>query len=180
MGIYAFEGIGVILPLENQMQTPQDLRGWNGVLNTSMIFVTCLYYAVGFFGYLQYGDDVEGSVTLNLPVEESLAQVIIVMFSIAIFFTYAIQFYVPLEILVPFAQAKARQFNVVDKDVTVDFVLRYILILITFIFAAIIPRLDLFISLVGALSSSALALLAPRSSTPCCFGMSTGEGEGAT
>ena len=53
------------------MQTPQDLRGWNGVLNTSMIFVTCLYYAVGFFGYLQYGDDVEGSVTLNLPVEES-------------------------------------------------------------------------------------------------------------
>ena len=69
--IYAFEGIGVILPLENQMQTPQDLRGWNGVLNTSMIFVTCLYYAVGFFGYLQYGDDVEGSVTLNLPVEES-------------------------------------------------------------------------------------------------------------
>ena len=53
------------------------------------------------------------------------------MFSFAIFFTYAIQFYVPLEILVPFAQAKARQFNVVDKDVTVDFVLRYILILIT-------------------------------------------------
>lgn len=68
---------------------------------------------------------------LNDELSFRLAQVIIVMFSIAIFFTYAIQFYVPLEILVPFAQAKARQFNVVDKDVTVDFVLRYILILIT-------------------------------------------------
>ena len=69
--IYAFEGIGVILPLENQMESPQNLRGWNGVLNTSMIIVTCLYFAVGFFGYVQYGDDVLGSVTLNLPVEES-------------------------------------------------------------------------------------------------------------
>ena len=52
------------------------------------------------------------------------------MFAIAIFFTYAIQFYVPLEILVPIAQAKARQFHM-DRDVTVDFVLRYFLILIT-------------------------------------------------
>ena len=69
--IYAFEGIGVILPLENQMATPQDLPGWNGVLNTSMIIVTCLYFAVGFFGYVQYGEGVLGSVTLNLPVEET-------------------------------------------------------------------------------------------------------------
>ena len=68
--IYAFEGIGVILPLENQMKTPRDMRGWNGVLNTSMTIVTCLYIAVGFFGYLKYGDAVQGSITLNLPVEE--------------------------------------------------------------------------------------------------------------
>jgi proton-coupled amino acid transporter len=68
--IYAFEGIGVVLPLENQMRTPRELRGWNGVLNTSMIIVACLYIAVGFFGYLKYGDLVLGSITLNLPVNE--------------------------------------------------------------------------------------------------------------
>lgn len=158
--IYAFEGIGVILPLENQMATPQDLPGWNGVLNTSMIIVTCLYFAVGFFGYVQYGEAVLGSVTLNLPVEETLAQTIIVMFAIAIFFTYAIQFYVPLEILVPIVQDKVRQY-IEGRDGFVDLALRYFLILITFAFAALIPRLDIFISLVGALSSSTLALLAP-------------------
>ena len=27
-----------------------NLSGWNGVLNTSMILVSCLYIAVGFFG----------------------------------------------------------------------------------------------------------------------------------
>ena len=68
--IYAFEGIGVVLPLENQMKTPRDMRGWNGVLNTSMTIVTCLYIAVGFFGYLKYGEDVQGSITLNLPVDQ--------------------------------------------------------------------------------------------------------------
>ena len=68
--IYAFEGIGVVLPIENQMKHKHELRGLNGVLNTSMVIVTCLYIAVAFFGYLKYGDDVKGSITLNLPVEQ--------------------------------------------------------------------------------------------------------------
>lgn len=52
------------------MKNPHDFRGWNGVLNTSMIIVGCLYTAVGFFGYLKYGDGVKGSVTLDLPSGE--------------------------------------------------------------------------------------------------------------
>lgn len=55
-----------VLPLENNMKTPQDFGGWNGVLNTGMVIVTCLYTAVGFFGYLKYGENVKGSITLNL------------------------------------------------------------------------------------------------------------------
>ena len=40
-------------------------QGWNGVLNTSMVMVSCLYIAVGFFGYLKYGE-----VKFSLYVEE--------------------------------------------------------------------------------------------------------------
>lgn len=64
--IFAFEGIGVVLPLENNMQRPQDFGGLSGVLNTGMVIVASLYTAVGFFGYLKYGEDVKGSITLNL------------------------------------------------------------------------------------------------------------------
>ena len=60
----------MVLHLENQMKTPGDMRGWNGVLNTAMTIVISLYMAVGFFGYLKYGEDVLGSITLNLPSNE--------------------------------------------------------------------------------------------------------------
>lgn len=68
--IYAFEGIGVVLPLENNMKNPEDFGGLTGVLNTGMVIVACLYTSVGFFGYLKYGDNVRGSITLNLPPDE--------------------------------------------------------------------------------------------------------------
>ncbi|XP_059079613.1 proton-coupled amino acid transporter 2-like isoform X2 [Tigriopus californicus] len=154
--IYAFEGIGVVLPLENKMKHPRDLKGWNGVLNTSMVIVICLYIAIGFFGYLKYGDDVLGSITLNLPVEEWLAQAVMVMMSVAIFFSYALQFYVPLEIVLPLV---ADRFP--SRPLLTEMIVRYCLVILTFALAAAIPRLDLFISLVGAVSSSTLALMAP-------------------
>lgn len=68
--IYAFEGIGVVLPLENNMKTPKDFGGSTGVLNTGMVIVAAMYTGVGFYGYLKYGDEVEASITLNLDSGE--------------------------------------------------------------------------------------------------------------
>ena len=52
------------------MKFPSALKGWNGVLNTSMTIVACIYITIGFYGYLQYGEKVLGSITLNLPPDE--------------------------------------------------------------------------------------------------------------
>jgi len=155
--IYAFEGIGVVLPLENQMRTPADMKGWNGVLNTSMVCVSCLYIAIGFFGYLKYGDAVSGSITLNLPVNEFLAILVKIVMSLAIFFTYALQFYVPVDIILPSIQRRISP----QHYLVAEYALRFFMVMLTFSLAAAIPRLDLFISLVGSVSSSTLALIAP-------------------
>ena len=64
--VYAFEGIGVVLPLENNMKNPESLAGLTGVLNTSMVITAALYTAVGFYGYLKYGAAVKATITLNL------------------------------------------------------------------------------------------------------------------
>ncbi|CAH0719642.1 unnamed protein product, partial [Brenthis ino] len=68
--IFAFEGIGVVMPLENNMKTPTHFIGCLGVLSTGMFFVVSLYALVGFFGHLKYGDTTLGSITLNLPEDE--------------------------------------------------------------------------------------------------------------
>lgn len=68
--LFSSTAIGVILPLENNMKTPQNFIGCPSVLNIGMAVVVILYTAVGFFGYLKYGDQTKGSITLNLPTEE--------------------------------------------------------------------------------------------------------------
>lgn len=68
--IFAMEGIGVVMPVENTMQKPWHFLGCPGVLNTAMCTVVTLYAIVGFFGYLKYGDGTQGSITGNLRVEE--------------------------------------------------------------------------------------------------------------
>jgi len=52
------------------MEKPQDLGKWNGVLNKSMLIVAILYLSVGVFGYIKYGNECTGSITLNLPQGE--------------------------------------------------------------------------------------------------------------
>lgn len=68
--IFALEGIGVVMPLENNMKTPTHFIGCPGVLNTGMFFVVSMYAFVGFTGYLKYGDATQSSITLNLPEGE--------------------------------------------------------------------------------------------------------------
>lgn len=70
MAIFALEGIGVVMPLENNMKTPTHFIGCPGVLNFGMFFVVLLYASTGFFGFLKYGDDIRPSITLNLPQDD--------------------------------------------------------------------------------------------------------------
>merc|ERR1712112_437294 len=77
--------------------------------------------------------------------------------SLSVFFTYALQFYVPVGIILPWVQRRVAP----DHHLKAEYALRYLMVMITFSLAAAIPRLDLFISLVGSISSSTLALMAP-------------------
>lgn len=68
--IFAFEGIALVLPLQNAMEDPKDFARPLGVLNVGMCLVSSIYVLVGTIGYWQYGEITEASLTLNLPTEQ--------------------------------------------------------------------------------------------------------------
>jgi proton-coupled amino acid transporter len=49
------------------MKNPESYDGPTGILNIGILIVTIMYFIVGFFGYIRYGDKALGSITLNLP-----------------------------------------------------------------------------------------------------------------
>lgn len=155
--LFAMEGIGVVMPIENEMTKPQQFLGCPGVLNIAMTAVVALYAFVGFCGYLSFGEDVRGSLTLNLPKDEILAQTAKILVACVMVLSYALVFYVPVDVVWRRIQdripAKNHRWGVAG--------VRLFGTLFTVGLACAIPRLELFMELVGAVCLSIMGLSLP-------------------
>ncbi|XP_034825541.2 proton-coupled amino acid transporter-like protein pathetic [Maniola hyperantus] len=155
--IFAMEGINVVMPVENEMANPRRFLGCPGVLNSTMVLVAILYAVVGLFGYLKYGDEVLGSITLNLPEEEPLALAAKILVALAVFFTYFLQMYAPMDIM--WSRLKERFSARFHNEGQI--VMRTLSVTVTVVLAAAVPDLELLIGLVGAVFFSTLGLFIP-------------------
>ena len=163
--LFALEAIGVIMPLENEMKKPKTFIKSFGVLNIGMGTIVVLYTAIGFFGYIRYGSDIEGSITLSLTEPMVLAKTVQILLAVAIFFTHPIQCYVAIDIA--WNEYIAPNLEKNSHKVLWEYVVRTSLVLLTFLLAIAIPKLDLFISLFGALCLSGLGLAFPAIIQTC-------------
>ncbi|PAV90413.1 hypothetical protein WR25_17050 isoform E [Diploscapter pachys] len=162
--MFAFEGVAVVLPIENQMSDPIHFITRSGVLNTSCFLVLIAYMTVGFFGYLRFGNDVLDTITLNLP-QTNFYQTIKLMFVACIMVSYPLQFYVPMERAEKWIHRKVAP----EKQEKLIYTVRMVTVLLTCMLAELIPHLALFISLVGSVAGSFLTLVFPPMIELLCY-----------
>ncbi|KAA3675134.1 solute carrier family 36 (proton-coupled amino acid transporter) [Paragonimus westermani] len=157
-----FEGISLILPIQNKMANPEVYANPTGVLNVGMVVVIGINAALGFYGFLAIGDTVEGSITLNIGERPYWFAPIKPLFVLAIYVSYVLQYYVPATIFarlmekIPchrLASDKRRSFHVN--------LMRISLVLFTYLMVIAVPKLELMISLIGSFASSVLAFIIP-------------------
>ncbi|XP_015438312.1 PREDICTED: proton-coupled amino acid transporter 4-like [Dufourea novaeangliae] len=155
--IFAIEGIGVVMPVENTMRNPDHFLGCPGVLNITMSIVVSLYAILGVFGYMTYGEILSGSITLNLPISDVLGQIVKILIALAVLFTYGLQYFVPLEIMWESMKDKCSH----KYQGICETLMRVFMVLFTVVVALLVPNLEPFISLVGAVFFSVLGISIP-------------------
>ncbi|EPB70731.1 transmembrane amino acid transporter protein [Ancylostoma ceylanicum] len=139
--------IATVLPLENKMRRPQDMLGFFGVITISVAFICAVYVTVGFLGYLTYGDDLKGSITLNLtdsPLDFSVKGMLLLM----TYCGYLIQHYPIVEMLWPYIQRRSSGASKCTS-LMLDYALRYTVVVMSFALAYAIPNFKDIIPFVG-------------------------------
>ncbi|XP_068141882.1 proton-coupled amino acid transporter-like protein CG1139 [Drosophila tropicalis] len=157
--LFALEAVGVILAIEENMANPKDYVKPFGIMNMGMSIVLALYILLGFSGYWKYGSESEGSVTLNIPQSEILAQVVKIFFAITTWISYALQGYVTAQII--WHKYLSKKIKDTSKHSLYELIFRAVTVLLTFACAVAIPDLSVFLSLVGSFCLSFLGLIFP-------------------
>ncbi|KAH8302450.1 hypothetical protein KR044_006864, partial [Drosophila immigrans] len=161
--IFSSSSVGVasatMLAIESKMAEPKKYLGWLGVLSIAAIIICILYIFFGLMGFWRFGDETEATVTLNIPVDEILAQIIKLAIAVAIFLSYPLSGYVPINIIMD--HLKRRE---IKNPIMIEYIVRICFVLVGTINGIAFPNLGPLLALVGTFSISLLNLI-----FPCCI-----------
>ncbi|XP_014241281.1 proton-coupled amino acid transporter-like protein pathetic [Cimex lectularius] len=154
--LFGMEGIGTMLPIENSMKKPQHFLGCPGVLTVAMSVVVTMFMMVGFFGFLKYGDDAKGSITLNLP-EDGLAEAVKALVALANLFSYGLQLTASMDVVWKRVECRFPE----ESQGKAYYIVRTLMIFGTILLAIAVPNLAPVISLIGAVGFSMCGFFFP-------------------
>lgn len=159
VAIFAFEGIGLIIPIQQSMRRPQDFP-----LALAGVIIVCvvLFIGVGALGYFTYGESINSVVIMNLPQDSYLVM------SIQLIYALAIMLSIPLQLLpaIKMTEDKIfvnRQSGSLNKTIKwVKNVVRAVITILICLLAYLGSRnLDLFVSFVGCFACIPLVYMYP-------------------
>ncbi|CEM39819.1 unnamed protein product [Vitrella brassicaformis CCMP3155] len=154
VGLYCFEGIGMVLPIENSMKDKQHFKK---LWSLNMLLVTTLFISFGLLGYCAFGSDTDEIVTHNLP-HNVISVLVRGALSLGLFLTYPIMLVPVFEIL---EETLCKDQRLVGTCSWKGNLLRASLVVLTGMVSVAVPNFNIFISLVGSSASTCLAFLLP-------------------
>lgn len=93
--IFTFEGIGLIIPIQESMRKPKNFPP---VLGGVMIIITIVFISMGALSYAAYGSKTETVVILNMPQDSKFVQAVQFMYSLAILLSTPLQIFPAIRI----------------------------------------------------------------------------------
>ncbi|CCH43870.1 putative amino acid permease C3H1.09c [Wickerhamomyces ciferrii] len=108
--IFAFEGIGLIIPVQDSMRHPEKFPL---VLGLVIITITIMMITIAAIGYLAYGEDIQTVILLNLPQSNFFVNLIQFFYSLAILLSTPLQLFPAIGIIEKriFQKSNSGKFN---------------------------------------------------------------------
>ncbi|KAK4164893.1 transmembrane amino acid transporter protein-domain-containing protein [Cladorrhinum sp. PSN259] len=106
--IFTFEGIGLIIPIQESMRNPQKFPK---VMAAVMIIITTLFTVMGAISYAAYGSKTETVVLLNLPQDDKLVNGVQFLYSLAILLSTPLQIFPAIRITENALFTKSGKYN---------------------------------------------------------------------
>lgn len=94
--IFTFEGVGLIIPIQESMKRQQDFPRVLGVI---MVVITILFTSIGALSYAAYGSKTRTVVILNLPQDDKFVNGVQFLYSLAILLSTPLQLFPAIRIM---------------------------------------------------------------------------------
>ncbi|KAJ4302184.1 hypothetical protein N0V88_002320 [Collariella sp. IMI 366227] len=106
--IFTFEGIGLIIPIQESMRHPQKFPK---VMFVVMVIITTLFVVMGAVSYAAYGSKTETVVLLNLPQDDKFVNGVQLLYSVAILLSTPLQIFPAIRITENALFTKSGKYN---------------------------------------------------------------------
>lgn len=157
--IFTFEGIGLIIPIQESMKRQQNFPP---VLGLVMIIITVVFVSMGALSYAAYGSATKTVVLLNLPQDNKFVNAVQFLYSLAILLSTPLQLFPAIRITENELFTRSGKYNPYIKWQKNIF--RFLLVMVCAVIAwGGAGDLDKFVALVGSFACVPLVYVYPVS-----------------
>ncbi|KAK6334122.1 neutral amino acid transporter [Orbilia brochopaga] len=155
--IFTFEGIGLIIPIQESMKEPHKFPK---VLGGVMILITAVFVSAGALGYAAWGSKTKTVVLLNLPQDDKFVNGVQFLYSLAILLSTPLQLFPAIRIMENGLFSKSGKYS--NKVKWEKNIFRFFTVMATALIAwGGADDLDKFVALIGSFACIPLVYMYP-------------------